>query len=714
MGAADKRLKATDLSRDQAEVFDAIVAWTQAPKTLFAGSEILTVGGYAGCLAGDTKVIYTRGKRVARRTITLRDLYLKFNGKHGSGRGAAQRWAKGTTTFLESYFPDGRIARNRVLAVFDSGVKPTIRLTFSDGSRLIVTEDHPIAIPSGEFVEAGELRKGSRVLARGSMKMAPGKGRDLKKRPPRVVVTCKYHPLGGRKPIVCNGKTYLYARVSRARLVVEAALNNLSYEEFVLILKKRPKQARSLNYLPASVDVHHKDEDTLNDVLSNLEVIPAREHARIHGRADGWKHFNREYTRELTVTSKQFEGYNQTYDVQMKAPANNFVANGVVVHNTGKTSILGVFAATTKLLVAYVTFTGRASSVLQRKLAASRVKTTTMTRAPNEDHFDARYQDPNLSATGGPAFVGTLHRLLYIPVIDPRTEELKGWRKRDTLDRQYDLIVVDEASMVGDSMLEDLRRHGVPILAVGDHGQLPPVMDSGELMQNPDLRLEKIHRQARDNPIIALSKSIRLSGLIRDKHVDGKRVVRAKKTDIEKVLKHAYKKHKPLDVGLLCWMNKTRIRLNGSARSVLKHKGVPKAGELVLALKNAPPIYNGMRGVLTAPGQAFEWTLITEVEFPEEGLAPSTIEMCGAQFNRERAFQSIEEMQARGLDVNTFSEAGALYDFGYAMTVHKSQGSSFKHVVFYVDRPVLPHDEDWRRFAYTAVTRASETLTVVS
>ena len=40
--------------------------------------------------------------------------------------------------------------------------------------------------------------------------------------------------------------------------------------------------------------------------------------------------------------------------------------------------------------------------------------------------------------------------------------------------------------------LRDLQFHGAPILAVGDHGQLPPVMASGDLMQKPMLRLEKI------------------------------------------------------------------------------------------------------------------------------------------------------------------------------------------------------------------------------
>ena len=64
--------------------------------------------------------------------------------------------------------------------------------------------------------------------------------------------------------------------------------------------------------------------------------------------------------------------------------------------------------------------------------------------------------------------------------------------------------------------------------------------------------------------------------------------------------------------------------------------------------------------------------------------------------------------------VKSFSSAGHPYDFGYAMTVHKSQGSQFKHCIFFLDRQEKPLEEDWRRFAYTAVTRASERLTVIA
>ena len=59
------------------------------------------------------------------------------------------------------------------------------------------------------------------------------------------------------------------------------------------------------------------------------------------------------------------------------------------------------------------------------------------------------------------------------------------------------------------------------------------------------------------------------------------------------------------------------------------------------------------------------------------------------------------------------SAAGDLFDFGYAMSCHKFQGSQVKTAIVYVDRPVDPWSTDWRRWMYTAATRASEKLIVI-
>ena len=83
------------------------------------------------------------------------------------------------------------------------------------------------------------------------------------------------------------------------------------------------------------------------------------------------------------------------------------------------------------------------------------------------------------------------------------------------------------------------------------------------------------------------------------------------------------------------------------------------------------------------------------------------------QFHRAKPFASVDELKEAGMKVYSMSGAGKLFDFGYAMTVHKSQGSQFKHAVVVVDWKQDYSNEDTRRLAYTAVTRAAERLTVL-
>jgi exodeoxyribonuclease-5 len=392
---------------------------------------------------------------------------------------------------------------------------------------------------------------------------------------------------------------------------------------------------------------------------------------------------------------------------------------------TGKSSILGVFASLTQLKVAYVSFTGRASSILARKLRASGADVTDKVFTSNEKILEGRFGHL-FSANPDASLCGTIHRLLYRPIINDKTDELLGWTRREKLDRNYDLVVIDEASCVGDTMLEDLRRHNTPILAVGDHGQLPPVADSGSLMQNPQLRLEKIHRQAEGNPIIQLAHRVRTEGALDRSFHDGARVVFTSKSDLSSVLETAYvgrddpkvggRVGGALDVGALCWTNRNRVMLNGAARKARGIRGAPREGEIIICLKNYPPIYNGMRGVLTedATVGGNPWILDARIEFPDEGIEALAYELCAPQFNREKTYAGLEELVERGVNVDSMRAAGSLMDFGYALTVHKSQASQFEHVVLFLDRPEKPWDDDYRRFVYTAVTRAAERLTVLT
>jgi exodeoxyribonuclease-5 len=370
------------------------------------------------------------------------------------------------------------------------------------------------------------------------------------------------------------------------------------------------------------------------------------------------------------------------------------------------------------ILSAYMAYTGRASSVLIRKLKEAGVETTTMLRPANSDGGEglSGFYDSRISIHSKVPLCSTMHRFLYRPVIDSKTEELTGWKKRKLLDREYDLVVIDEASMVPDDMLELMLGHKVPILAVGDHGQLPPVMARGSLMQNPDLRLEKIHRQAEKSPIISLSKHIREGGLLKDFMGWDDDVRLRGSGEIREVLAAAFGAGDILDTAVLCWTNRMRVNLNQIAREVLGYSGGPKEGEPLICLKNEPPIYNGMRGLLDADTEVDKkdaWLLHAKIAFPEDEIGVVPYKICAPQMNRKKTFGKVEELHEAGVDAFSMGEAESFFDFGYCFTVHKSQGSQFKHAIVFLDRRESPWDEDYRRFLYTAVTRAETRLTIL-
>ncbi len=392
---------------------------------------------------------------------------------------------------------------------------------------------------------------------------------------------------------------------------------------------------------------------------------------------------------------------------------------------TGKTTLLGKLAAETGLLVAYICPTGRASSVLRRKFAAVGVESTRMMLTDDERVLDGRwgqyfYRRGDVEETM--PFCDTIHRLLYRPIIDSRTEELRGWEKRNSLDRRYNILVMDESSMIGDRMLGDIRAHGVRILAVGDHGQLPPVKDRGSLMASPTLRLEKIHRQAESSPIIKLAHALRTTGKFDASLADGHAVRILPKGDYERVLRESLTESR-LDVAIVCWKHATRVKINRAIRDMIGYGGsLPKKGEPVMALHNYPPIYNGMRGLLTEdadqPYPEGWWIVRANLDFPDDSIRMDNQSLCRDQFHRmpskggQAKFGSVEEMRAAKIPVDSMGAAGRLFDFGYAMTVHKAQGSQFAHVIVCVDWPETGSEES-RRMAYTAVTRAAERVTVL-
>jgi len=334
--AADTFTAFQDVMKDvQNGLVDRTSAVYAAMVALTAGEHMVFLGP-PGCLSGETKLRYKRGARNGGRSITLKRLYEKFNGLPLSGDKRGRVWQDEHATYLQSYdHATGRVFYNQVISVLSSGEKPCRTLTLSGGRRVTLTADHPVLTPDG-FVEAGGLECGGVVVCCGSMKPTKGNGKAPKKE--RIVVTVlKYYASGWDGSIKNTGKTYNYRRQHRSRLVVEAAMNHMTYDAYLFELKNNP-EAVSLRVLPKAFDVHHGNGDTMDDRLQNLQVLPHADHPNEH---DPVENFKVEHVCNATVRANEDAGVCETYDIQMAAPANNFsIVNGPIVHNTAKSLLV--------------------------------------------------------------------------------------------------------------------------------------------------------------------------------------------------------------------------------------------------------------------------------------------------------------------------------------------------------------------------------------
>jgi exodeoxyribonuclease-5 len=162
---------------------------------------------------------------------------------------------------------------------------------------------------------------------------------------------------------------------------------------------------------------------------------------------------------------------------------------------TGKTTILATVASDQPRAV-LVTPTHKAAQVLRSKLPpalAARVQTFHSLIYTPDPKFTCDYTgapmqlidcgcapetdcecDPQLDPC---QYHGSTPEGVSGELCEPK-ETLK-FVKREHLTGLYSLIVVDEASMLTTSQVQDLRSFGLPILLVGDPGQLPPVVSNG-------------------------------------------------------------------------------------------------------------------------------------------------------------------------------------------------------------------------------------------
>lgn len=369
---------------------------------------------------------------------------------------------------------------------------------------------------------------------------------------------------------------------------------------------------------------------------------------------------------------------------------------------TGKTTLARELSSDARGAVYFAAYTGKAASVLRKNGLPAQTLHSLIYRPKMkaEEHLRDLIAELNrVKAEGGdPDLVQRLEGevkaerdALKRPAFSLNTESVLG---------EAGLLVLDECSMVDEEMARDVLSFGVPVLVLGDPGQLPPIRGTGYFTEaEPDVMLTEIHRQARDNPIINLATLIR-----KGEHVPygtyGDSLV-ARRLEPEEVTSADQ---------ILVWRNKTRVACNARVRALSgihdPAAGVanfyPVQGERLVCLRN-----DREKGVLNGTIH------YTEQDAGDDGLSKFLDLHLRADDDGTERSVSVHKAYFTGDedDLSYWEDLSALaFTYGYALTVHKAQGSQWEEVVLF-DECFAPDIR--RRWLYTGVTRAVERLKIV-
>lgn len=332
----------------------------------------------------------------------------------------------------------------------------------------------------------------------------------------------------------------------------------------------------------------------------------------------------------------------------------------------------------------------------------------------------------------------------------------------------YDLIIIDEASMIDDNLFEEIMQQNVrnsKIIFVGDPQQIPPVNQDSSIPFIPEeqekygigvLKLDKIIRQAEQNPIIQVSKSIREDNferlekgelLTEDQEGHGVYFLHKSaegKKEIQDLLKQYFNseefKADSDHAKVVAWRNKTVDDFNRVIRKFMYGPDVGKIveGEKLIADK---PIFDQIAGEiiintnedLVVESMVIDSKTVYNIPFKfykiraigDEGEIKDIDVIHESQeivFQRllTKLANTAKELPKGSKRISAWKnfyetkEMFAEVKYNYAITAHKSQGSTYTNAfVIATDINANPKDDEKRRILYTACTRPKERLFII-
>lgn len=383
---------------------------------------------------------------------------------------------------------------------------------------------------------------------------------------------------------------------------------------------------------------------------------------------------------------------------------------------TGKTYLLSHLENELNCTILYLAYTGKACNNLAVKGLGSKTIHSVLYR-PVETEYEPSFkllaniiQEFHLTCS----MEDCKAKLLEAFGNASSSKTLSFVRKDSSEEEIPSLLVVDEASMVNQKLYRDLLSLGVKVLLCGDPGQLPPIEKDTEfsVLSHPNFTLKSIQRQQINNPIITLAHKIynwQLEGieynspyssdegmaliLNRNLNTDGQETPK----EVEKLMLQADQ--------VLCYTNKYRAYVNEYVRREKGYDSVyPVPGDKLICIRNNwnlitddVPLVNGQIGECVS----FE---IGKKRHKNKNYSVGIL-----RFRPDYTNDILEtKISLNPFDGTMDSEDLPVdrFDFGYAITVHKSQGSEWDNVLAVYDMAITV--DNLKEWLYTALTRAKK------
>ena len=253
-----------------------------------------------GCVSGDAIVHINRARKSSE--ISLKRLHYSFNG----GVSHNKIWDESIPTFIRS-LKDDVLGLHRIIKTLHKGIKETILVTLKSGKSIQLTPDHEVYVGYNKTKPAGSLVPGDTVLSNGQRVRNDGYVSVY-------VSKDSGHPRGH------------HGYVLQHVLVAEEQLGR---------------------YLTPEECVHHINGIKHDNSPENLKVMLDSDHKSLHAKREGFKnmhggtagtggkiHFVPHFD---TVVSVVPCGKCDVYDVVCDDPYHSFVADEIVISNSGKT-----------------------------------------------------------------------------------------------------------------------------------------------------------------------------------------------------------------------------------------------------------------------------------------------------------------------------------------------------------------------------------------